>query len=108
MAVGPNYGNCSSDRETCLGLELFDCGADGVGRFSASSEQAAKFFGGQARVADNSAQREGLDRIVTGYSHLMSAIAHDNVLAFTHDAEPRALQSSHGGSVIDARNACHR
>ena len=85
MAVGPNYGNCSGDRETCLGLELFDCGADGVGRFSASSEQAAEFFGGQTRVADNSAQREGLDRIVTGDSHLMSAIAHDNVLALTYD-----------------------
>jgi len=69
-----------------------------------ASEQAAESLDRQTRVSDNSAQRECLDRIVPRDRHLVSPIAHHNLLSLTHNVKLRALQRPHRGQMVDSAN----
>jgi hypothetical protein len=68
---------------------------------SRTSEEPAKLLDRQPGITYNPAQREGLDRIMPGYSDLAVPIAHDDMLALPNNLETRSGQSTHGILMID-------
>ena len=65
-------------------------------------QQLAELLNGKARVAGDAPHGERIDRIVTENGHDALTIAHDDVLALTHDPETGLFQYAHGVEVIDA------
>jgi len=55
---------------------------------SRTSEEPAKLLDRQPGITYNPAQREGLDRIMPGYSDLAVPITHDDMLALPNDLNP--------------------
>src|SRR6266567_4290626 len=68
------------------------------------SQQRAELFDSEAGVADNTAHRNRVHRIVPGDSENARTIAHHYVLSLSQDDEPGLLKSTYGVKVIDSGN----
>ena len=66
------------------------------------SQKFTKLLHGQAGVTRNAAHRERVDWVVARNRHDALTVAHDDVLALTHDSESGLLECAHGVEVIDA------
>ena len=68
-------------------------------------QQFTELLNGQARVASDTAHGESIDRIVARDGDNSLTVAHDDVLALTHDAKSGLLECAHGVEVIDTGDA---
>lgn len=68
------------------------------------SKEFAELLNRKAGIANNSAEGEGVDRVVTRNGQNTAAVRHDDVLALTHDHKARLLKGAHSIEMADARN----
>jgi hypothetical protein len=72
------------------------------------SKQRPELLDGEPRVADDSAHREGVHRIVARDGDNPGDVGHDDVFALTSDSEPGLLEGLDSCEVVDARYPRHR
>lgn len=72
--------------------------------FGVRLQQFAELIDGEPGIANETAHRKCVDRIVAGNGQDTLAIRHDDMLALTRDPKPRLFEGSHSIEVIDARN----
>jgi hypothetical protein len=67
-----------------------------------SLQERTKLPDGEARVTNDAAEGEGVDRIVAWNRNYSGAIGHNDVLALPDDYEPGLLERAYGVEMIDA------
>lgn len=67
-----------------------------------SLQQFTELLDGKAGIVGNTAHGECIDRIVARNRHDTLTIAHDDMLALTHDMESGLFERAHGVEVTDA------
>jgi hypothetical protein len=67
-------------------------------------QQLTELLNGKAGIASDTAHGEGVHRIVARNDNDALTVAHDDVLALTHDPETGFFQRADGVEVIDAGN----
>ena len=72
-----------------------------------TSEEPAKLLDRQPRITYDPAEREGFERIMTGYGDLAVPVAHDDMPALPNDLESRSPQGTRGILMIDTRYPSH-
>jgi hypothetical protein len=69
-----------------------------------SLQKVAKLLDGKASVANDAAEREGVDRVMSWDGEDAHAVRHDDVLTLTDNGKPGLLESTHSIEVIDTRD----
>jgi len=68
-------------------------------------QQFTKLLNRQASIPSDTAHGVGVDGIVARDGDDTLTVAHDDVLALTHDAKSRLHECAHGVEVIDTGDA---
>lgn len=72
-----------------------------------ASEELAKFFRCEPRIANNSTHRKRVNGIMAGYCQDTGTIGHHDVLRLTNNGETCFLEGADCNEVVDARDLSH-